>query len=457
MIFITVMYTRSDLHLKNENNLKTCDNSSFFNTESIFSTNQLYETQLKYNLQLSVLSKLNFVNHESFFKYLLLLSGDINLNPGPKHSVEIANDTWQPFKRRGLHLLHININSLLPKIDELSSIAKETNAAIIGVTESKLDDSILNEEIKIEGYDLLRCDRNRHGGGVACYIKQNICYKKKNIFDNQLENIIFDILLPKIKPFTVGIFYRPPNQNDFLKIMSNKLDTIRSEHKEIYILGDFNINLYFNNSYVFNKKHNISHIQMPPMVKQYKELCSTSGLKQIINVPTCITCYTSTLIDHILTNSSSNISQSGLIDTGISDHQMIYCTRKITRSKSNAHRLVKYRSFKNYTPELFKEKLEETEFPNYVNFCNVDDAYSDFMKRLSCVVDNVAPTKESRIKHNTQEWFDGEIAESIAIRDKLFKKYKNSKLHVDKEIYVQSRNQVRNLIKFKNKGFLKKN
>ena len=47
---------------------------------------------------------------------------------------------------------------------ELRHIAKLTNAAVIGIFESKLD---VTSEIQIDEYDLLRCDKNRHGGGVA--------------------------------------------------------------------------------------------------------------------------------------------------------------------------------------------------------------------------------------------------------------------------------------------------
>ena len=56
----------------------------------------------------------------------------------------------------GLHFLHLNINSLLPKIDKLRHIARLTNAAVIGIAESKLDDSVLTSEIDIDGFDLLR-------------------------------------------------------------------------------------------------------------------------------------------------------------------------------------------------------------------------------------------------------------------------------------------------------------
>ena len=50
-------------------------------------------------------------------------------------------------------------------------------------------------------------------------------------------------------------------------------------------------------------------------------------------------------------------------------------------------------------------------------------------------IDKVAPMKERRVKQNSQEWFDGEIANEIKNRDRLFKKSKKSKLHIDKDIY----------------------
>ena len=85
------------------------------------------------------------------------------------------------FDKRGLHFLHLNINSLLLKIDELRHIARLTNAAVIGISESKLDDSVSTSEIQIDEYDLLRCDRNRHGGRVACYIRNDLSYNLNHI------------------------------------------------------------------------------------------------------------------------------------------------------------------------------------------------------------------------------------------------------------------------------------
>ena len=50
-------------------------------------------------------------------------------------------------------------------------------------------------------------------------------------------------------------------------------------------------------------------------------------------------------------------------------------------------------------------------------------------------IDKGAPIKERRMKHNFQEWLDGEISEAIKNRDKLLKKLKRSRLHINKELY----------------------
>ena len=50
----------------------------------------------------------------------------------------------------------------------------------------------------------------------------------------------------------------------------------------------------------------------------------------------------------------------------------------------------------------------------------------------------------------------GEIANEIKNRDKLFKKFKKSKLHIDKDIYNVARYKVRKMIFDKNRSFFEK-
>ena len=75
---------------------------------------------------------------------------------------------------------------------------------------------------------------------------------------------------------------------------------------------------------------------------------------------------------------------------------------------------------------------------------------------MSVIDIKLAPFKTKRVKVNSQEWFDGEVLETIAIRDKLFKKFKPSQLNVDKKIYNRARNKSHRLILQKKKEITSK-
>ena len=56
------------------------------------------------------------------------------------------------------------------------------------------------------------------------------------------------------------------------------------------------------------------------------------------------------------------------------------------------------------------------------------------------------PMKERQVKQNSQECFDWEIVDEIKNCDKLFKKFKKSKLLIDKDIYNVARYKVRKMV-----------
>ena len=83
-------------------------------------------------------------------------------------------------KKGGLYILYLNINSLLPKINEIRFIAKQSKATLIGVSEYKLDLSVLNSEVDIENHGLIRMDSSRRGGRVACCIRKSLSYNHQS-------------------------------------------------------------------------------------------------------------------------------------------------------------------------------------------------------------------------------------------------------------------------------------
>ena len=63
----------------------------------------------------------------------------------------------------------------------------KANAAVIGISESKLDNkSVLDGEVGIDGYEIKRCDRDRHDGGVACYIRKDLVFNPRENFSTDI-------------------------------------------------------------------------------------------------------------------------------------------------------------------------------------------------------------------------------------------------------------------------------
>ena len=69
---------------------------------------------------------------------------------------------------------------------------------------------------------------------------------------------------------------------------------------------------------------------------------------------------------------------------------------------------------------------------------------------VMAVIDNVAPNKNKHIKGTSQYWFD---AEKIKEREKNFKKFKKSRLYVDKDNNKEARNGIQKLIRTKKKAY----
>ena len=71
----------------------------------------------------------------------------------------------------------------------------------------------------------------------------------------------------------------------------------------------------------------------------------------------------------------------------------------------------------------------------------MNKAYENFIQKLMSIIDKLEPFKTKQLKSNLQECFDVEVLESIALREKLFKIFKRSKLNKDKEIYNKTRHK----------------
>ena len=232
-------------------------------------------------------------------------SNTSNTNSVNRGIDNVNKGNWEYFKKKGLHFIHANTRSIFRKLPELKIISKETNAAVIAITETWLDDSYTDACVSIDGYNIIRRDRVGHAGGVCAYIREDLAYNKRtDLNSTDLEDLWFEILLPKSKPLYVGVCYRTNNNSTFLDCLETSISKLRTDC-DMVVLGDFNVCLLKNKSKLYSG---------------YKQLLNFFSCKQLIDKPTRITETCSSLLDHIFTNNPHKIYQSGVLNVGLSDH-----------------------------------------------------------------------------------------------------------------------------------------
>lgn len=119
----------------------------------------------------------------------------------------------------GLSFIHLNTQSLYSKINEVRILANDLNPDPLCLSETWLSDKISDGLIDLPGYSVFRAHRStpKRGGGLACYVKNNIIYgfdanKYRAVWksNEHIEFQLFELKVRHIKKMIIMNVYRPP-------------------------------------------------------------------------------------------------------------------------------------------------------------------------------------------------------------------------------------------------------
>ena len=151
------------------------------------------------------------------------------------------------FESKGLHFCNLNIQHIVPNIDELRiTMAHEHSPDIFGMCKTFVTSSVSDDQMAVDGFDLMRKDRsdtqNKAGGGVILYYRKSInCKRKCNIEISYIETLWAEITLPNAKLFLICSVYRPPSStSDWIDLFEEELSIAQTTGLEVIIMGDFN-------------------------------------------------------------------------------------------------------------------------------------------------------------------------------------------------------------------------
>ena len=358
--------------------------------------------------------------------------------------------------KKGLHLCHLNIRSLSNKFDIVKHTISESKSSFVAFSETWLNENIPSNMIDIPGYSCTRLDRAwkengniKKGGGVCCYIKNDFCfssleYNSLNVSTKDIEVLWISLNIPFCRKIVIGIVYRLPQGNckNCCDSLDTKIEQIYSNSPistELFILGDFNINYFTKNS---------------PEMRELKWLEQKNSLSQCINTATRYS-NNNSCIDLILTNSIA-ILESGVLDVNLSDHEMIFVTRKHTKNINTPTEFTG-RSYINFDEEFFQNQLVLLDWTVLYSCNDVNNAWKIMKTNIISTIDRICPTKTFKIKNLKDPWISQEILESIRDKDRLLARAKHTNNLDDWSIARNSRNEVKNIIKNAKSEFIKEN
>ena len=128
-----------------------------------------------------------------FFPYELVTVNECLSNALEKAKSDV-NSSLQAIRKDNLNKLiftHLNINSIRNKFDSLADIIKD-NIDILMISETKVDDFFLVGQFFLDGFGTpFRLVRNRNGGGIILFVRNDIPAKVISTDDRPIESFMY--------------------------------------------------------------------------------------------------------------------------------------------------------------------------------------------------------------------------------------------------------------------------
>ena len=350
-----------------------------------------------------------------------------------------------PAPRNQFSLLHINARSLNKNFDSVELFLSSINNfsfSLIGITETWLN---INspQMFNLQNYDFIRSDREHgRGGGVAMYVNNQIKFKiRPDIHITGAEDLFIEILNDRHKNTIIGTIYRPPNSetDTFLNGIDTQLNNCLQENKNIYLMGDFNLDLLSNS-------HSVS---------QFTNILQANALYPHINKPTRFCNTGQSLLDNIFSNVLHN-SKNGIFYSDISDHLPIFhiCDQSNNlNSISSKQKDIFHRKDSQENIDILNFHLSQEEWLDVLREDDANKSYDIFIHKLLHYYNQYIPlVKTTKRKYQKkQPWITNGILRSIHTRTRLYKISLRHPTATNKEKYKTYRNKLTAVIRVSRK------
>jgi len=351
------------------------------------------------------------------FSLFLLLSGDVELNPGP---IGVGDNL-----RYGQ--LNAQSVSATPQADKpmlIQNLIHDEGMDILALSETWLKPDSLPSTVNSitpDGYSCINVPRmNGRGGGVAFVFRSvfKFCQIRWPNFNfSSFEFVGAKLCLSSVSYMFVNV-YRPPGPvSVFLDEFSRLLEDLVVSPSEIVISGDFNIH--------------VDRDEEPAM--GFSAILEAFGFQQHVGFPTHNHGHT---LDLLITRSDSDLV-TNIHPTCLpfSDHLAVSGDIRVPTLPRPREIFRRLRMFKNFDSAAFCHDLIGTGL-NYVTEVSLDLYVNVFNSTVSLVLDTYAPWRRVKCSTKTsQPFFSRDLREQKRIRSNLESKWRRNKTEANFDRY----------------------
>jgi hypothetical protein len=338
---------------------------------------------------------------------------------------EVTADTVKSYfsSQSDFSTFFYNVDGLKSNFDCLAAelFQLENKFSAIGLAETNVE-SAHSLLFKLDGYNSFFGDvlpGKFKGTGVALYVHESL----NATINSQACNVTPDIeyIFVKISinktVLNIGVVYRPPNGNtdQFFNDYENVIKILPKG--PTFIMGDFNFDLF--------KTGDVN-------VDRHEETSITHGLFPLISLATHerSSSKRGTCIDNIFTNSTENITHSGIIQDIGTNHSPIFSLSylDLNQTKPKATAQTQFYSFSKQNVDSLVSELDvrqgnligsNPETPDFSAFINT---YQEAVDK-TCKLAKPKTTKRNAINN---PWITDGIIESINEKKKLYVAWKKT-------------------------------
>ena len=238
----------------------------------------------------------------------------------------------------------------------------------------------------------------------------------------------------------VSSLYRPPrgNLSNLVDKLARIFDDKQHSKKEIWLLGDFNID--------YLERGNPKLVKINNLFKKF-------GLTQLVKTITRPGNYKSSCIDWIVTNSSF-VTEAAVTDIMISDHYAIYCIKKKKRERvTYVYRTLRnYQMFnvKNFT-DLLQLKLENI---NFYESVDPDELWRYVYTVTNQILEVMCPYRRYKQREVLTPWMHAGIYSAIRTRNEMVKIFNYTRSNESLIRLRRQRNIVNSMIEVAKKDYI---